>query len=71
MGKITPVIYTGDQFRRLRKEKKISQFCLAKLAGITQAQISNFELGKRSTTLTTLTKLLTALYGLKSNGNGN
>ena len=67
MGKITPIIYTGEQFRRLRSDAGISQKELSELSKVTQGQISNFESGKSTITLETAGKLLTALETIKTN----
>ena len=62
----TPIIYTGEQFRHLRKQKGITQEALSDLSGVTQSQISNWELGKTSPRLSTAGKLLEALAKYKS-----
>ncbi len=64
-----PIIYTGEQLRRYRKEKKLTQDQLSELTKITQAQISNFELGKKSITSKTLIRLLEALAQFKGGDN--
>lgn len=66
---VTPVIYTGQMFRNLREKSKVSIYRLAKETGVSEQHISQFEREEKTIYLTTLTKLLTALYGLKSNGN--
>ena len=66
----SPIIYTGEQFRRWRDEQpKVTIAELAEKSGCTQSQISNFENGKTDITRKTMSNLLTALYGLKSNQN--
>lgn len=68
----SPLIYTGEQFRQWREEHpKVTIAELADKSGCTQSQISNFETEKTDITRKTMSKLLTALYGLKSNGNEN
>jgi len=62
----SPIIYTGEQFRRWREElPKISIAELVTKSGCTQSQISNFELGKTDVTRKTMAKLLDALSTLK------
>jgi len=66
----SPLIYTGEQFKQWRVEHpKVTIDELAEKSGCTQSQISNFENGKTDITRKTMSNLLTALYGLKSNGN--
>lgn len=43
----------GDRLRRLRKSKDLSQAVVARRIGITQATLSNYELGKRELPLST------------------
>ena len=45
----------------LRNKQNISQYKLAKLAGISQAGLSNLEQGKKQPTVQTLEKILSAL----------
>ena len=47
----------GDRLRALRKEKRLSQYGLAKLMGVTHTQISDMEKGKTGTTLDKLVAL--------------
>ena len=58
---ITPIIYTGSQFRDLRQQHKISIRELAKETGITSTTISRWERGLQTVTLTTAGKLLKAI----------
>ena len=70
MSKITPVIYTRQMFKDLRERSNVSVYRLAKVTGVSEQHISQFEREEKTIYRTTLTKLLTALYGLKSNQNG-
>lgn len=68
---VTPILYTGEMFKRLRTNPpEIKLYALIKKSNVTRQQIKSFESGG-DIRLSTLTKLLTALYGLKSNGNEN
>ena len=71
MSKATPIIYTGSLFKRLRTELNVSVYSLVNASKVSRQQINRFEAGQNDIRLSTLTKLLTALYGLKSNGNEN
>jgi len=53
----------GQQIRKLRKEKKISQEKLALALGIDQSGLSKVELGKKDPTLTQQKKLSEFLNG--------
>ncbi len=71
MSKVTPIIYTGDLFKRLRTELNVSVYSLVNASKVSRQQINRFEAGHNDIRLSTLTKLLTALYGLKSADNEN
>lgn len=43
----------GERLRRLRKAQDLSQADIARRVGITQASLSNYELGKRELPLST------------------
>lgn len=47
----------GENLKRLRKEKGLSQRALAQLSGVTHSQIANYETGKAKPSLDTLRKL--------------
>ena len=67
---ITPKIITGPEFKKLREATpKVSLYSLIELSKVSRQQINRFEAGQNDIRLSTLTKLLTALYGLKSNQN--
>ena len=51
----------GDRLRELREDMMFSQTELAKMAGITQAAISGFELGTRTAQPRTVRRLAEAL----------
>ena len=51
----------GNHVRALRKEKKLSMEKMALLAGIEYSQISDIELGKINTTISTIYLLAKAL----------
>jgi transcriptional regulator with XRE-family HTH domain len=51
----------AERLVQLRKELNISQYKLAKLSGISQAGLSDIELGKKQPTVQTLEKILQAL----------
>lgn len=68
MSKVTPIIYDGPMFKRLRiNPPEIKLYGLIKLSGVSRQQITKFEAGNNDIRLSTLTKLLTALYELKYN----
>lgn len=47
----------GKRLRELRKEKNLSQADVAKLLGVTQQAVGNYESGSRDPDTATLTKL--------------
>ena len=51
----------GRNFKRIRKEKGLSQGDILRAAGIDRAMISTMENGKANPTLATITKLAKAL----------
>lgn len=51
----------GENLRRLRMEKSLSQGGLAKTLGVDRAYISNIESGRMNPTLSTLEKIAGAL----------
>ena len=53
----------GDNIRHLRKDLNLTQKELAKEVGLTQAQISDYERGRRTPSLHTLDKLLMFFKG--------
>lgn len=53
----------GDNIRHLRKDLNLTQKELAKGVGLTQAQISDYERGRRTPSLHTLDKLLMFFKG--------
>lgn len=70
MSKITPIIYDGPAFKRLRLSKPgVSVYALEQATKISRQQINRFEAGENTIYLTTLTRLLDALHSLKSNQN--
>jgi len=62
-----PTLYTGSQFRIIRKEAGLSIYKLSKMTKISRTNISNFEDGLLNPTIGTYRKLLTALEQFKSN----
>jgi hypothetical protein len=68
---VTPILYTGAMFKQLRTNPpEVKLYALIKKSKVTRQQIKSFESGG-DIKLTTLTKLLTALETLKTNGNEN
>jgi DNA-binding XRE family transcriptional regulator len=51
----------GGKLKRIRKEKNFTQEQLGKLIGVQKAQISKLESGASSATISTITKVFTAL----------
>ena len=51
----------GPRIRRLREERGLSQLHLARLVGITQASVSNYEAGKRHVTASLAHRFASAL----------
>ena len=51
----------GPALRRLRESRGVKQYVAARRAGLTQSQVSEYELGKRLPSLRSLLLLLTAL----------
>jgi transcriptional regulator with XRE-family HTH domain len=51
----------GSNLRRLRKAKGLSMEKLAQLSGVEYSQISDIELGKINTTISTVKSISTAL----------
>lgn len=49
--RVTPGV--GARLRRLRKDRDLPQAAVARRIGITQATLSNYELGKRELPLST------------------
>lgn len=52
---------TGTQIKQCRKQKKLSQDRLAKLVGVRQTAISNYELGLSQPSLRVLQELCRVL----------
>ena len=63
-----PPLYTGSQFKDLRKSINLSVYKLSKDSNVSEITIYNFEKGKEIK-ISTYLKLLTALETLKSNDN--
>jgi len=51
----------SERIIQLRNQRNISQYKLAKISGISQAGLSDLELGKKQPTVHTLEKIITAL----------
>ncbi len=51
----------GENIRRIRKEKPMTQIELCRKLGLDRAYISNIENGKKNPTLTTIEKIAKAL----------
>lgn len=51
----------GENLKRIRREKRISQGDIVKTSGIDKAMISNIENGKTNPTLATLAKIAKAV----------
>ena len=62
LGDIVSYKYTGENLKKLRKQRKISQIMMQTETGIEQALISKFENGKRIPPTDTLV-LLADHYG--------
>jgi len=58
------IMYTGKQFRYLRRLNKCSQIQLSEITGIAQYRISKFENGSNITT-NTYTRLFEGLFEVK------
>jgi transcriptional regulator with XRE-family HTH domain len=67
---VTPIIYTGSQFKHLREKQGVSIYALSKQTGVPEQTISLFEREERTLYVSTLAKLLTGLNSLKTRGNG-
>ena len=48
----TPILYTGQQFRELRRSAKCTVYRLWKLSGVSQRTIAQFESGRPILTTT-------------------
>ena len=66
---ITPIIYTGSNFKHLREQQGVTIYALAKRTGVSEQAISLFEREERTIYVSTLTKLLTGLNSLKTRDN--
>lgn len=51
----------GDNLKRIRTEKGLSQTDIAKSLGVSRGFVSNIENGKRNPTLSTITRLASAV----------
>lgn len=51
----------GDNLKRIRTEKGLSQTDIAKSLGVSRGFVSNIENGKRNPTLSTITRLANAV----------
>lgn len=51
----------GNNFKRIRTEKGLSQVDIARNLGVSRGFVSNIESGKRNPTLSTITRLANAL----------
>lgn len=51
----------GNNFKRIRTEKSLSQVDIARQLDVSRGFVSNIESGKRNPTLSTLTRLAKAL----------
>jgi len=51
----------GDNLKRIRTEKGVSQADIAKSLGVSRGFVSNIENGKRNPTLSTISRLAEAL----------
>ncbi|MEL7568369.1 MAG: helix-turn-helix transcriptional regulator [Eubacteriaceae bacterium] len=51
----------SEKLINLRNQQNVSQYKLAKLSGVSQAGLSDIELGKKQPTVHTLEKILQAL----------
>lgn len=51
----------GDNLKRIRTEKGFSQTDIAKSLGVSRGFVSNIENGKRNPTLSTITRLASAV----------
>ena len=51
----------GENLKRIRTKKNISQGDIAKLLGVSRGFVSNVENGKTNPTLSTITKLANAI----------
>ena len=56
----------GNNLKKIRTEKGLSQVDIARELGVSRGFVSNIESGKRNPTLSTLTRLATAL-GVSTN----
>ena len=66
---VTPIIYTGAQFKHLREQQGVSIYALSKQTGVPEQTISLFEREERTLYVSTLAKLLTGLNSLKTTDN--
>jgi len=64
-----PILYTGQQFRIVRKEAGMSINRLAAVTKVSRTQIYSFEAGELNITISTYRKLLTALAQFKGGEN--
>ena len=51
----------GDNLKRIRTDKSLSQADIAKSLGVSRGFVSNIENGKRNPTLSTITRLAGAV----------
>jgi len=51
----------GENLKRIRTKKKLSQGAIARILGVDKGYISNIENGKKNPTLATIEKLANAL----------
>jgi len=60
-----PILYTGPQYRIVRKEAGMSINLLAKQTNVSRTQIYQFEAGTLNITISTYRRLLEALAQFK------
>ncbi len=61
MAKRTFPLRVGERIRDLRKKKRVHQYVLARMVGITPGALTNFEKGRRSISLDWLRAISDAL----------
>ncbi len=61
MAKRTFRLRVGERIRDLRKKKRVRQYVLARMVGITPGALTNFEKGRRSVSLEWLRAIADAL----------
>lgn len=63
--KTIPILYTGEQFKELRRRLNISAADLSRASGVSQSAISRYEAGQCDLKITNYKRLVTAMYRLR------